>query len=499
MGAPGAPSHPPPVLHGDESTLRVLVVTDTHLGFREDDAVRRDDAFAALEEALRLGRARGADLVLHCGDLFHANKPSRATLVRAMGILREHCLGDAPVAVRRVAVEGETSGEPPRPGTTAALNFEDPNLNVALPFFALHGNHDDPSGPAHLSAMDVLAESRLVNYFGKCRALSGAGGQAALQIAPVLLQKGKTLLALYGMGWVNDARCVRMFQRADGVRWQRPESAPGYASDAWFNLFALHQNRNYAGAKNNLCEDLLPKWIDLAVWGHEHESIPVMEQRSSVSQVRVLQAGSTVATTLNEGEQKTKHCFLLEVNGTQSRVTPLPLQSVRPMLLARLPWPGDCGSEEERDRLRAAAVAAVEDLLARHEEGAGAAPALPLVRLTVEHEKGASISGAQITQAFVGRVANPADMVAFKVRPPRPAAGAAGAGAAAEGLRNPVGGERSKLMADLIAGHLPELAVLRADKMSGALHSFVEKEERKAIEEYVAHAIKHPAALSGAG
>ena len=79
------------------------------------------------------------------------------------------------------------------------------------------------------------------------------------------------------------------------------------------------------------------------------------------------------------------------------------------------------------------------------------------------------------------------------------AAGAAGAGAAAEGLRNPVGGERSKLMADLIAGHLPELAVLRADKMSGALHSFVEKEERKAIEEYVAHAIKHPAAPSGAG
>ena len=480
---------------GEEgSTLRVLVVTDTHLGFREDCAVRRGDAFAALEEALRLGRARGADLVLHSGDLFHANKPSRATLVRAMGILREHCLGDAPVGVRRVAVEGEGGGGEAGPGSARTpLNFEDPNLNVALPFFALHGNHDDPSGPAHLSAMDVLGESRLVNYFGKCRALTGAGGESALQIAPLLLQKGETRLALYGMGWVNDARCVRMFQRADGVRWQRPQNAPGYPSDAWFNLFALHQNRNYAGTKNNLCEDLLPEWIDLAVWGHEHESIPVVEQRSSVSRVRVLQAGSTVATTLNEGEQKTKHCFLLEVNGTMSRVTALPLQSVRPMLLARLPWLGDCGSEEERDRLRAAAVAAVEDLLARHEEEAGG-NVLPLVRLTIEHEKGASINATQITQAFVGRVANPADLVACKVRPHRPAAGA---GAAAEGLRNPVGGERSKLMADLIAGHLPEMAVLSADKMSGALHSFVEKEERKAIEEYVAHALKHPAPQAG--
>ena len=131
--------------------------------------------------------------------------------------------------------------------------------------------------------------------------------------------------------------------------------------------------------------------------------------------------------------------------------------------------------------------------MARHEEEAGG-NVLPLVRLTIEHEKGASINATQITQAFVGRVANPADLVACKVRPHRPAAGA---GAAAEGLRNPVGGERSKLMADLIAGHLPEMAVLSADKMSGALHSFVEKEERKAIEEYVAHALKHPAPQAG--
>lgn len=471
---------------GEESTLRVLVVTDTHLGFREEDAERRGDSFVAFEEALRLGRERGADMVLHSGDLFHANKPSRATLVRAMGILREHCLGDAPVAVQRVAAEGD--GVTPAGTSGRPLNFEDPNLNVALPFFALHGNHDDPSGPEHLSAMDLLGESRLVNYFGKCKTLTGAGGEAAVQIAPVLLQKGETRLALYGMGWINDARCVRMFQRADGVRWQRPRSAPGYPPDAWFNIFALHQNRNYAGTKNNLNEDLLPDWIDLAVWGHEHESIPIVEQRSSVSRVRVLQAGSTVATTLNEGEARPKHCFLLEVKGTMNRVVPLPLQSVRPIVIGRLQWPGDGSSEEDRERCRAAAVAAIEDLLERSGGVGNEEPGLlPLVRLTIEHEKGASINAGQIMQAFLGRVANPGDLVSCKVKPARPAAGTAAANE--QGLRNPRGGERSKLMADLIAGHLPDMAVLEADKMSWALHNFVEKEERKAIEEYIANVI----------
>ena len=27
-----------------------------------------------------------------------------------------------------------------------AINYEDPNLNVAIPVFSIHGNHDDPQG-----------------------------------------------------------------------------------------------------------------------------------------------------------------------------------------------------------------------------------------------------------------------------------------------------------------------------------------------------------------
>lgn len=39
------------------------------------------------------------DFILHGGDLFHENKPSRATLHRTMALLREYTFGDAPVSI----------------------------------------------------------------------------------------------------------------------------------------------------------------------------------------------------------------------------------------------------------------------------------------------------------------------------------------------------------------------------------------------------------------
>lgn len=46
-------------------------------------------------------------------------------------------------------------------------NFASPHLNVGLPVFTIHGNHDDPSGADNLSAVDLLSTCGLVNYFGK--------------------------------------------------------------------------------------------------------------------------------------------------------------------------------------------------------------------------------------------------------------------------------------------------------------------------------------------
>jgi len=37
------------------------------------------------------------------------------------------------------------------PQSFPAINYEDPNLNVSLPVFSIHGNHDDPQGAGAVS------------------------------------------------------------------------------------------------------------------------------------------------------------------------------------------------------------------------------------------------------------------------------------------------------------------------------------------------------------
>jgi double-strand break repair protein MRE11 len=48
------------------------------------------------------------------------------------------------------------------------VNYEDECYSVDMPIFCIHGNHDDPTrdGGELLAALDLLAISNLVNYFG---------------------------------------------------------------------------------------------------------------------------------------------------------------------------------------------------------------------------------------------------------------------------------------------------------------------------------------------
>lgn len=36
------------------------------------------------------------------------------------------------------------------------VNYEDPDINVAIPVFSIHGNHDDPSGVRCIEPMSDL-------------------------------------------------------------------------------------------------------------------------------------------------------------------------------------------------------------------------------------------------------------------------------------------------------------------------------------------------------
>ena len=79
--------------------------------------------------------------------------------------------------------------------------------------------------------MDVLSVSGLVNYFGHVADIS------KIDVFPILLQKGRAKLALYGIGHVRDERLYHAFVKGH-VKLQRPEENP----EDWFNIFVLHQN-----------------------------------------------------------------------------------------------------------------------------------------------------------------------------------------------------------------------------------------------------------------
>lgn len=236
----------------DDDIVRFLVSTDNHLGYAERDPVRGNDSFAAFEEVLRTAIAKKVDFLLLAGDMFHENKPSRKTLHSTMELLRRYTMGADPIYIEILNDQREIFR-----ATLGQVNYEDPYQAIRLPIFAIHGNHDDPSreggtGDA-LAALDLLAVSNLINYYGKADRVED------IEITPVLIRKANTKIALYGLGAMRDERLNRMWNQKK-VKFVRLTEAQG--RDDYYNIFVLHQNRDYGrGKKNCVHESMIPEWM----------------------------------------------------------------------------------------------------------------------------------------------------------------------------------------------------------------------------------------------
>ena len=412
------------------------------------------------------------------------------------------------------------------------------------------GNHDDPAGGENLSALDLLATCNLVNYFGK-HTLSG-GGAGKIKLKPVLMQKGRTRLALYGLGYIRDARLHQMFSVKGNVEWARPENTEATALTSWFNMMLIHQNRVSHTPKNAISERYLPSWLDLVVWGHEHECLV---EPTDFGDFHVSQPGSSVATSLVEGEAKQKKIMLLEVKADPEapneapfwRATPINLETTRPfkyrhvslMELARLPvdegglgenWaPPDAAADVDgpaerragrrppaaaheawvRDALEKNVHEMIDDALApfraahRGGSGPGTEAPLPLIRLRVDYTGGfGTINAQRFGQKFVGKVANPDDVVQFHKSAARrrkeegAAAEAERARAAAEeeAVGNPVMADQRRIE-NLVSANLAKgLQLLSENDLSNALDDFVNRDP-SAISRLVERRMKETQAL----
>lgn len=88
----------------------------------------------------------------------------------------------------------------------------------------------------------------------------------------------------------------------------RPASQEDFPQSAWYNIFALHQNRMaHAGSnKDFMKESFLPRFLDFVVWGHEHECI-------SEPWVSPAAQRSVMNATL-------AHCSLLNLRGSRAAI-----------------------------------------------------------------------------------------------------------------------------------------------------------------------------------
>ncbi|OCH84350.1 DNA repair exonuclease [Obba rivulosa] len=504
-------AHPTPSIrssYGDD-TIKIMLATDNHIGYLERDPVRGQDSIDAFREILQLAVKHDVDFILLAGDLFHENRPSRDCLYQTMALLREYTMGDRPIQLELLSDpdDGKASGF-----SFPAVNYEDPNFNVGIPVFSIHGNHDDPQGAGPqgaLSALDMLSVSGLINYMGKIDLpLDDSDAQnSGIAVKPVLLRKGNTRLGLYGVGNVKDQR-MHFELRSNRVRMFMPKD-----KDKWFNILLLHQNRVPHGPQQSVPAGMFDDNIDLVVWGHEHDCRIIPEPVAG-KPYYITQPGSSVATSLADGEAIEKHVALLKIQGKEFELIPIPLRTVRPFVLDDVILT-DAAEDEGLDLTDKVEIAKylrkkVNELIDRAnalwdernakavEDGEPELPRmLPLVRLKVDttgvHEMSNPV---RFGQEFQGRVANPRDVLVFHRAKKSAGRGKVKVDEPELSIDDPelsVAEKLSKVRVQtLVKEYLAaqELQLLGEAGMSDAIESFVEKDDTHAIQNHVHVALK---------
>ncbi|KAK8174764.1 Mre11 DNA-binding presumed domain-containing protein [Phyllosticta citribraziliensis] len=475
----------------DPDTIRMLVATDNHVGYHERDAIRGDDSWKTFHEIMTIAKERDVDMVLLAGDLFHENKPSRKSMYQVMRTLRMACLGDKPCELEMLSDASEHFA-----GTFDHVNYEDPDINVAIPVFSIHGNHDDPSGEGHLAALDLLQVTGLINYYGR------TPESDKIQIKPLLLQKGRTKLALYGMSNVRDERLFRTF-RDGNVKFYRPSTQ----QDEWFNLMSVHQNHHAHTFTDYLPENFIPEFMNMVIWGHEHECL-IEPKLNPEMGFHVMQPGSSVATSLMPGEAEPKHVALLSIKGKGFESEPIRLKTVRPFVMKEIvleeePAMKDVWKKDNnRPIITRHLMGIVDELIdqAKTEwlETQGSdldedeEMPLPLVRLRVNYTapEGGKFdceNPQRFSNRFVGKVANIQDVVQFH----------RGKAKAQRKSKNEVVAPDENVLARLALDNVKveklvreyltaqSLTILPQNSFGDAVAQFVDKDDKFAMETFV--------------
>lgn len=199
-------------------------------------------------------------------------------------------------------------------------------------------------------------------------------------------------------------------------------------------IFTKTENSYAHTEKGYLPEEFLPDFLDMVIWGHEHECL-IDPKYNPEMNFHVMQPGSSVATSLMPGEAVPKHVAVLSITGRDFSVETIRLKTVRPFVMREIVL------SEEKEAMKLAKKAnnrtaltqfltgIVDDMIEQakgewkaaqgdEEQDDDEEPPLPLIRLRVEYTapEGGNFdceNPQRFSNRFTEKVANVKDVVQF--------------------------------------------------------------------------------------
>ncbi|MEN2498558.1 MAG: Double-strand break repair protein mre11a, partial [Marteilia pararefringens] len=281
-----------------------------------------------------------------------------------------------------------------------------------------------------------------------------------------------------------------------------------------FNLFLIHQNHVRHGSTTKyIPETMLPKSLDLVLWGHEHDCFADPEY-NELTGFHVIQPGSSVATQLTAGESKPKHCLIIDIEGKSFVSHKVPIKSARPFYFEDFIHAYHkirTDDTNAKEKTIEACENRVRSIL-KHWRDNGDTNLKPLIRIRVPFSSDGfeTFSNLNFGQKFVGNVANPNDIIIFHKLSSRINNSSSHNQASNSRLNNGANNElrakfieqsdasddynaNSQMLYDITQQYIAKYGgfnILNTGKFSRSLAEFIEKDEYNSINEYVESSIK---------
>ncbi|EAY09694.1 Ser/Thr protein phosphatase, putative [Trichomonas vaginalis G3] len=388
-----------------QDTFKIAIFTDTHIGYDEQDAITEKDSFRAFKECVQNAHIQNADIILHAGDFFNERNPSRYAVIKTMKILDEFVIGQ---------------GNPPEilysEGLSSDPNWLNPNINIKIPFFCMHGNHDAPNGLGSTSPIQLLSVSKYLNFF------KPVDIKETIELQPIVLKRGTIRVVVYGLGYIFEEKFKEVVM-GKKLKLIAPEEGE---FERTYTILMIHQNMSSydhdIGVMATRLSDAIwsetnPHNVDLVIWGHEHENLI---QRKKYGNIYVTQPGSTVYTQFRKKNAMQRSMAILTIsqNPDFDKFEEIKLESPRTFIYDKIEIDNK-GLGFENDKLNYIKEQIDDKLLEFMDKDGKTIPKRqrPIMRIDVESTLSpSSLNLRGLVDEYKELVANPTKMFRYVVK-----------------------------------------------------------------------------------